>query len=243
MKLKLFLDQIPDKKIQQKNTLLVNAAKQFYGETIPQKPTLCLKSNLRSFFLSGKTRMSYLTQLMSYYNFPEYARWDYGHRFFGVSIFKPFEIYNKNVIFYQPRKRLETKYADPEKVLTSLRKRMWSIASCFVFPLLLSNITIKETKKDSFIFTNNFNDEFTLKFDVKTNQLNEVITHRYGRSGDFEKQNKYSVKIVETEVFENYTLPSLLIGKWDNQSAMNMRIKEVTIGKDLKTIMFAAIRK
>ena len=155
MKLKLFLDQIPDKKIQQKNTLLVNAAKQFYGETIPQKPTLCLKSNLRSFFLSGKTRMSYLTQLMSYYNFPEYARWDYGHRFFGVSIFKPFEIYNKNVIFYQPRKRLETKYADPEKVLTSLRKRMWSIASCFVFPLLLSNITIKETKKDSFIFTNN----------------------------------------------------------------------------------------
>jgi len=243
MKLNLILDQIPDKNIQQKNPLLVNAAKQFYGETIPQKPTLCLKSNIRAFFMSRKTRMSYLTQLRSYYDFPEYARWDYGHRFFGVSIFKPFEIYNKNVIFYQPRKRLETKFADPEKVLTSLRKRMWSIASCFVFPLLINKITLKETKKDSIIFTNNFNDEFTLKFDVKTNQLKEVASNRYGMSGDFEKQNKYTVKIVETEAYGNYILPSLLNGNWEKQSAMNMRIKEVIIGKNLKPIMFAAIRK
>lgn len=243
MKLNIILDLIPDKNILQKNTLLVNAAKQFYGETIPQKPTLCLKSNLRAFFISGKTRMSYLTQLRSYYNFPEYARWDYGHRFFGVPIFKPFEIYNKNVIFYQPRKRLETKFADPDKVLTSLRKRMWSIASCFVFPLLINEITIKETKKDSFVFTNDFNDEFTLKFDMKTNQLKEVITHRYGIGSDFEKQNKYTMKIVETVASGNYILPSLLVGKWEKQSAMNMRIKEVIIGKNLKPIMFAAIRK
>ena len=48
----LILDQIPDKEIRQKNALLVNAAKQFYGETIPQKPTICFKSNLRAFFIT-----------------------------------------------------------------------------------------------------------------------------------------------------------------------------------------------
>ncbi len=243
MKINLIQNQIPDKEIIQKNPLLLEAAKYYFGETIPQKSTFSLRSNLRAIYISGKIRMPYITQLKSYYNFPDYVRWDYGHSFFGVSIFKPFEIYNKNVVFYQPRKRLETKFADPEKLLTSLRQRMWCIASCLVFPLLLSEITIKETKKDEIIFRNKFNDEFIIKFDEDTNQLKEVSTFRYGMGGDFENQSKYTVNVENTESLGKYNLPNILIGKWEKEIAMIMRIREIIIGRNLQPIMFAAIRK
>jgi len=243
MKFNLIQDQMPDEKIIQQNPLLLEAAKHYFGENIPQKTTLNLRSNLRAFFMSGKIRMTYITQLKSYYNFPDYARWDYGNRFFGVPIFKPFEIYNNDVVFYQPRKRLETKFADPEKMLTSLRKRMWCIASCFVFPLLLSEITIKEMKEDTIIFSNKYNDEFTIKFDRKNNQFNEVTTTRYGMGGDFELQKKYSIKVAITESYGKYNLPTVLVGKWEKQTAMIMRIRNITVGRNFKPIMYAAIRK
>ena len=241
MKYEQLVNETSAKKLLQDHPLLLAAAKFLYGDNVPLTSSLVLKSHLRTIYRSENRCTTTFSQLWCFYEFPEFGRWDYGSRPVGISLLRPFEIYNRNVVFYRSRKRLKPFQTDPDKVLESIRRRMWCVVSCFVFPLLVTDCEVKDLSPHSLQIRNSFGDRFQLIFDPKTNQLLEVSTERFGGFSSLEKRSPFTIKVLKTKQLEAVILPSILKGFWGLQEAIRIRIKSVTIGKLLKPAMFASL--